>query len=516
MKTLLLVSFLFLSTFLAAQSYAKTYDSSVPNHYYNFSLKLVKETPGFSPPVVARAFGFMGLTLYEAVVQGIPTHISTQGIMYELMNVTLPDPGADYHWPTVANNALATILDSLFRTMTQVNKDSLASIRNDYNSLFQAQVSAQVFNDSKAFGEAVALDIFEYSRIDGGHNGFASNFPADYIPPVGPDLWVPFGMQVCMQPYWGSHRPFIEVDTSSSTISPPPPPFSTEPGSTFYEAANQVYITGLNLTPEQTTIALYWADGGGSITPGGHSISMLKKILTDEGANLEQAAIAYAKLGIALSDAFLACWKTKYIYNLCRPVTYISGHIDSTWLPLIVTPPFPEYPSGHSSQSGAMGTVMTDIFGPSYTFTDHTHGSNFGGPRSFDSFDEAAQEAAVSRLYGGIHFEFGNMAGLTLGTIVGNNVNELFDQLNVATKQVEDQAANLLMYPNPTLDLVYIKSDPALIGANYYLLDLYGKILMKGKLLHEVTTITIGQFTPGMYLFKVGDNFRQTYRIAKS
>jgi len=516
MKSLLLVSFLFLSTFLAAQSDANAYGNRVPNHYYDFSLKLVMETPGFTPPVVARAFGFMGLTLYEAIVPGIPTHTSTQVIMYELKDVTLPDQGAEYHWPIVANNALATILDSLFRTMTQANKDSLASIRNYYNNLFQVQLSSKVFNDSKAFGEAVALDIFEYSRIDGGHDGFATNFPTDYVPPVGPDLWAPFGMQVSLHPYWGSHRPFIEADSSSSTMSPPPPPFSTDPGSTFYEYANQVYITGLNLTPEQTTIAQYWADGGGTVTPAGHSISILKSILTDEGANLEEATIAYAKLSIALSDAFLACWKTKYIYNLCHPVNYIREHIDSTWLPLIGTPPFPEYPSGHSSQSGAMAAVMTDIFGPSYTFTDRTHGSNFGGPRSFDSFDEAAQEASVSRLYGGIHYEFGNMAGLALGTTVGNNVNALFNQLNVATERVEDEATNLLLYPNPALDLVYIKSDPALIGANYYLVDLYGRVLMKGKLLHELTTITIGQFTPGMYLFKVGENFRQTYRITKS
>ncbi len=516
MKSILLVSLLFLCSFLTAQSDANTYDSSVPNHYYDFSLKLVKETPGFTPPVVARAYGFIGLALYEAVAPGIPTHTSTQGIMYELTDVTLPDQGAEYHWPTVANNAMATILDSLFRTMTQVNKDSLATIRTNYNTLFQAQVSTQVFNDSKAFGEAIALDIFDYSRLDGGHNSFASNFPSDYIPPVGPEFWVPFGMQVCMQPYWGSHRPFIEADTSVNTISPPPPAFSTDTGSIFYQYGHQVYKTGINLTTEQNTIALYWADGGGTITPPGHSISMLKNILIDENSNLEVATIAYAKLGIALSDAFLACWKTKYIYNLCRPVTYIREYIDSTWLPLIGTPPFPEYPSGHSAQSGAMAAVMTDIFGSSYAFTDHTHGSNFGGPRSFDSFDEAAQEAAISRLYGGIHFEFGNMAGLALGTIVGNNINALFDQLNVSTEQVEDQATNFLLYPNPALDLVYIKSDPVLIGANYYLIELYGKVLMKGKLLHELTAITIGQFTPGMYLFRVGENFRQTYRIIKS
>jgi hypothetical protein len=243
---------------------------------------------------------------------------------------------------------------------------------------------------------------------------------------------------------------------------------------------------------------------------------MLKNILIDEGASLEEASLAYAKLGIALSDAFLACWKAKYIYNLCRPVTYIRERIDSPWLPLIGTPPFPEYPSGHSSQSGAMAVVMADIFGPSYSFTDMTNGSNFGGPRTFDSFEEAAQEAAVSRLYGGIHFETGNQAGLAMGEIVGANVNALFDQLNVATKPVADQTLSVSIYPNPSADLIFIKSDPALMGEEYAILDLHGKVLLSGRLNNEINTIDLGGFSPGIFLVKIGDNISNTYRIVKS
>src|SRR4030095_15181280 len=311
-------------------------------------------------------------------------------------------------------------------------------------------------------------------------------------------------------------RPFMEADSSAATIIPPSVPFSTDPGSLFYGYANQVYTTGINLTTEQTNIALYWADGPGTITPPGHSISMLKNVLINEDANLEEASIAYAKLGIAISDAFLACWKAKYIYNLCRPVTYIREFIDSTWSPLIGTPPFPEYPSGHSIQSGAMATVLTDIYGPSYSFTDITNGANFGGPRTFDSFEDAAQEAAVSRLYGGIHFETGNQSGLAMGVIVGNNVNALFAELNVATKPVAYQPLLAYIYPNPTHDMIFVKSDPLLIGEDYMILDLYGKVLFSGKLTNELNTIALGQFTPGIYLFKVGENVNQTYRIVKS
>ena len=390
MRTLLLSLALVISFGVFAQD-AKYYDSDVADHYFDYSLKLVKETMGFSPPVAARAFGYMGLTLYEAVVPGIPSQLSTKGVLYEFNTVTAPDPNADYHWPTVANNAMAMIVDSLFRTMTAANRDSLYKVRDHYNNTYQGQISIDAYDDSKAFGEAIAIDVLNYSRTDGGHNSFAENFPSSYIPPVGPDLWVPFGIQTAMQPYWGTHRPFIQADSSTSVISPAPPAFSTVPGSVFYLAAYEDYTIGNNLTPEQTTIAQYWADGGGTMTPAGHSISMLNNILVEKEANLEEAAIAYAKLGIALSDAFLACWKTKFIYNLSRPVTYIRSHIDSTWTPLIGTPPFPEYPSGHSSQSGAMATVMSGIFGDAYVFIDSTHGTNFGGPRSFSSFQEAAE-----------------------------------------------------------------------------------------------------------------------------
>ena len=456
----------------------------------------------------------MGMALYESVVPGIPGHISTAGTMYQFNDVTLPEPGAQYHWPTVANNALTRVIDTLFRTATVANKDSLIKITAYYNDLFASQVSAQIFNDSKSFGESIGTDIINYSRTDGAHNGFATNFPPGYIPPVGDDLWVPYGTQVALQPYWGNNRPFIEADSSADAISPPPPPFSTVPGSEFYEYAYQVYETGLNLTQEQMNIATYWADGGGTITPPGHSISMLKSILIDENANLEMAAIAYAKLGIAVSDAFLACWKTKYIYNLCRPVTYIRTHIDSNWLPLIGTPPFPEYTSGHSSQSGAMSAVMSDIFGPAYSFTDMTHGSNFGGPRSFDSFEEAAREAAVSRLYGGIHYEFGNEAGLDLGYFVGNNVNNLFEELNVATEE-HNPMASLNIFPNPAVETLTV-SGTNLYGTSYQLIDLYGKVLTDGKLNDQVTTLSIGMLTPGIYILQAGNDYRHTYKVVKN
>jgi hypothetical protein len=449
----LLLAFLTTSFFAAQAQDADTYNADVPNHYFSFTLKLTKEGTGFTPPVASRAFGFTGLALYEAVVAGIPSMTSTIGAIPEFTNLTPPDGNANYHWPTVANNALASVIDSLWANASQLNKDSLHTIRDYYNTLFEGQISAQDYADSKAYGEAIGNDVFQFSKTDGGHQAYSANFPPSYVPPVGPGLWQAFGSQTAMQPYWGSHRPFVTDDTTS-VIPGPPPSFSTDVNSPFYAYAFQVYYQVNNNTADQVTIAQYWADGGGTITPPGHSIAMLRNILRHENSNLETAAIAYAKMGIALSDAFLACWKTKYIYNCLRPVTYIQANIDANWVSLIGTPPFPEYSSGHSSQSGAMSEILESIFGTSYAFVDSTHGTNFGGPRSFLSFDEAAEEAAVSRLYGGIHYEFGNNTGLAMGRQIGENINDLFAGLAVGVAENNTNGFILEMYPNPATDVV--------------------------------------------------------------
>ena len=226
-----------------------------------------------------------------------------------------------------------------------------------------------------------------------------------------------------------------EVDASvepghgtSGEECPPPghPAFSTDPVSDFYAAGLEVYNIGLDLTEEQKTIAAYWSDGPGDTgTPPGHWIAIVSQIARDDRLSLAAAAEAYARVGIAVYDAFIACWSTKYIYNLQRPVTYINDNIDAGWSPYLVTPGFPSYTSGHSTQSGAAAYVLTDMFG-SKRFTDRTH-TDHGlapsqKPRTFKSFDEAAAEAAVSRLYGGIHFAFDNDDGLASGQCIGQAI----------------------------------------------------------------------------------------------
>jgi hypothetical protein len=235
----------------------------------------------------------------------------------------------------------------------------------------------------------------------------------------------PPGFLPALQPYWGRNRCF---SVAGGADCPPGdhPPYSEDQTSAFFAEALEVYDTVRNVTPGQVEIARFWSDDPGeTATPPGHSISITTQVLRKEGASLARAAEAYAKVGIAVCDAFIACWYQKYVYNLLRPVTYVRRLLDPAWLSLLVTPPFPEYTSGHSVQSGAAFQVLTDLFGESYAFVDNTHDARGFAPRSFGSFLDAAEEAAISRLYGGIHFRSAIVNGVNQGRCIGEAVGAL-------------------------------------------------------------------------------------------
>lgn len=241
-------------------------------------------------------------------------------------------------------------------------------------------------------------------------------------------MWEPTppGFLPALQPFWGENRPYA-IAARNICDPGPPPAFSTDGSSDFYTEAVETYEAVNNLTQGQETIALFWADDPGvTSTPPGHSVSILTQLLEQQGAMLDTAAEAYAKLGMAVSDGFVSCWHSKYRYTLLRPITYINRYIDADWghpLP-VETPPFPEYPSGHLVQSGAAAQVLTDLFG-NVAFTDHTHDDRGFAPRSFNSFSAFADEAAISRLYGGIHFRSAIELGLGQGRCVGQQVHAL-------------------------------------------------------------------------------------------
>lgn len=409
------------------------YPAEMATRWFKLELRLIEQTPGFSPPVASRALGYTGVTLYEAVVGGMPEANSLVGQLNGLEELPQPEARQSYHWPAVANSALAAMLRNLYPAATLENLAAIDTLEQQYAAQYKLAVTEAEFNRSVAYGQALAAAIFEWSKTDGGHEGYATNFPKTYTAPIGPGLWVPTppNHQTALQPTWGQNRPFV-LQVSETCATPPPPSYSEDPSSQFYAEGKEVYDTVQNLTPEQREIALFWADNAGvSATPPGHSISILTQVLLAEEASLALAAEAYAKVGMAVADAFIGCWRAKYIYNVLRPISYIQVVIDPTWntpnvTDPILTPPFPEYPSGHSTQSAAVAVVLTDLFGEDYAFTDETHALHGLPARSFSSFAAAANEAAFSRLYGGIHYRAAIEQGLAQGECIGNQVNTLY------------------------------------------------------------------------------------------
>lgn len=403
---------------------ASAFGAEVPAAWFELALDLVRTTPGFSPPVASRAFGYAGAALYEAVVPGMP---GRRSFVARLNGLTwLPHaPGGALHWPTVANGALAQILRSLFPTTPGPNLEAIEALEQRFVGAACETLSPAVCRRSMARGARVARRIFEWSKTDGGHEGFLRNFPP-YTPPLGAGLWEPTppGFLPALQPYWGCNRPLVL--RAGAACSPGPPlAYSEGAGSPFYQEAYECYRAATALTGEQEAIVRFWADDPGTTsTPSGHWLSILTQVVRALDLPLSRAAEAYAKVGIAVADAFISCWSTKYRDNLLRPVTYIRRLIDADWTPLLVTPPFPEYTSGHSVQSAAAAGVLTDLLGR-VAFTDRTHESRGLPARSFASFTDAAREAAVSRMYGGIHFRAAIDRGLEQGFCVGRRVRAL-------------------------------------------------------------------------------------------
>jgi PAP2 superfamily len=401
-----------------------TYGGEVPAAWFDLALDLVRTTPGFSPPVASRAFGYAGVALYQAVVPGIPGRRSFAGELNGLTDVPRPARLA-CHWPTVASRALASILRALFPTTPAVNRAAIEELERRVSKKARAALPPAVYRRSVKLGTDVARHVYEWSKLDGGHEAFLRNFPL-YAPPSGPSLWEPTppGFLPALQPYWGANRPFV-LRSGEACSAVRPLAYSENPGSPFYREAYECYDSVNHLTSDQEAIARFWSDDPGeTATAPGHSISILTQVVRALDLPLDSAAEAYAKVGIAVADAFISCWSAKYRFNLLRPVTYVRRLIDPSWMPLLITPPFPEYTSGHSVQSGAAAQVLTDLFGP-FAFIDRTHERRGLGQRSFGSFIDAAHEAAISRLYGGIHFRAACERGVEQGICIGKRVSAL-------------------------------------------------------------------------------------------
>lgn len=402
---------------------ANQFPSYVASTWFEELYNIVKAEKT-TPPPASRIYGITAVALYESIVAGTEENRSLVGQLNDLTSVPQPQKNKKYHWPTIANAALADTIRGLYPTVSQASLDAINNLERTFSSQLQAVVPKPVYERSVEHGQAVATAIIDWAATD----GFSIHNNCLYVPAPVSGAWEPtppFNPNP-LQPCWGLIRPMVL--TSGGECPPSGHPAFSIAGSDFYAAGLEVYNVALGLTNEQKTIADFWSDGPGATgTPPGHWIAIVSQIARNDGLLLAAAAEAYARVGIAVHDAFIQCWSTKYLSNLLRPVTYVNDNIDPGWRPYIATPGFPSYTSGHSTQSGAAARVLTNMFGiKSFRDTTHTdHGmAPSQQPRTFDSFDEAAVEAAVSRLYGGIHFTFDNDRGLACGQCIGQAIHD--------------------------------------------------------------------------------------------
>jgi hypothetical protein len=322
---------------------------------------------------------------------------------------------------------MAHIIKNLFASTSPANMVTIDSLEAAFNEQFLVETDAQIVHVSGDFGRLVASAIFEWSKTDGGHESYLPQ-PNTYVPPVGPGLWIPTppALAPAAFPYWGNNRTFTPGLANQTQPSPfPLPPYSEDPGSDFFKMNDELYVISQSLTDYDILTVKTWADLPGNYGGPGHLTNIATQIIVSKHLKLDDAALVYAKHGIAINDAVISCWKTKYQYNIIRPISYIRNVMGfSTWNSVIATPNHPEFSSGHSVVNRASSTVLESFFGKKYSFTDYTHEELYGA-RTYNTLEDYSKEGARSRVLGGIHYNPTVISGLDQGEKVGLLVTNL-------------------------------------------------------------------------------------------
>lgn len=421
----------------------KDYDASIPLQWNQLFLEIDRYSPGYRPPAAARMLAYTGLAAYEAGVPGMPEYNSLE---FEFPGLNLPtvDGNQEYSWLIAVSTAYANMFRYFYPHIKAGDTYKITALEDKLLEEYGSTLSPDVLERSKQFGFEVAQAVFEYSKTDVfGHEAFNNPQPASYQPPVtGPNgevLWQPtfpdYG--AALFPYWGKVRPFAM--NQSDIIAQPPIPYSEDPESQFFQQANEIRIMG-NLANYSTHwVAEFWSDDFFEVTfePAGRQIAIANILVEQDDIAMDRALELYAKMGMALCDAGIAVWNSKYIYNVRRPVDYIRDVMDPGWQTILnnpldgvkgVTPPFPAYPSGHSGFGSSGSAIMADIFGNTHPYTDNCHQNRTefnGTPRSYNTILEAGLENAYSRLPLGVHFRMDCDEGVRLGYLAATRVNAL-------------------------------------------------------------------------------------------
>lgn len=392
----------------------------------------------FSPPVASRIYVYPNIASYEIIAHKSDAYNSLVGQVDGL--TAIPEPK-----DSNVNAQLSALIAHMEVSKALVfSEDKIEQLRDSMYTIWSDKNDVQ-FEASKDYGLEVASHIKDWMNTDNYNQ--TRTMPKYNVDASDPSRWQPTPPAYMdgIEPHWKKIRT-LSLDSAAQFKPKSHPPFSLKKGSDFHNELMEVYNVSNEITKkgddsEEIEIAQFWdcnpyvsvtrghlMFATKKITPGAHWIGITKIASDKANLSFDETIYAFTKTAIGIFDAFISCWDEKYRSNLIRPETLINQHIDEQWKPILQTPPFPEYTSGHSVVSGSASTVLTSIFGDNFQFDDDTE-VPYGLPiRSFASFNKAAEEAAISRLYGGIHY----MAAIDDGLLQGRNVgNWVIDNLKM-------------------------------------------------------------------------------------
>ncbi len=400
-----------------------TFSSDVVVLWLNMQLEMLKVPlpAGTGSQATERCQAYCGIATYESVVPGMPAYQTLYGQLTDFPAMPATEPGKAYHWAAAANAALADMNRKLFPATSAANKTKMDSLENALQTIYLSEADAVTLQRSVAFGKEVSARVFAWAATDG-----SANVNPPYIAPpptpATPWYWVPTSPApaAAVSPY-AAQRRLLVPGVATGTALTPPPTYSTVAGSDFWKMAKDVYDKRNAATPDQQAAAIYHRDVPG-YSPGGNFVAILSQTLSKAKPMLDIAALAYAKIGIAQSDATNICFTDKYIFNLVRPVTYINQYIDPAWTTFIAVPNHPEFPSGHATINSAATTMLANVFGDNFQLTLHTYDYLGYPPRSYNSWEEMSIEMSNSRVFGGLHYQATQEKSRVQGKKVAQNI----------------------------------------------------------------------------------------------
>jgi hypothetical protein len=386
----------------------------------------------FSPPVASRIYAYSNLAWYEAIRFSELNSLSISKSFKGFDNMPVPEKDKKYDYTLTAVASFFKVSSSLI-----FSKDSLLKHQRKYFTYFEEKLADDVFKNSTELGEKIAAIILKRASTD---NYKITRGMPKYTVRNSPGIWqqTPPDYADAAEPNWKFIQPLF-LDSAAQLKPITPPVYNLNKQSRYYQELMEVYNISRSLTSNQDTIARFWDDNpfvtaheghllfaNKKITPGGHWMGITTILCKKAKLSRIETSALHTLTAAAMFDAFIVCWAEKYRSEMVRPITVIREHIDPVWEAKLQTPPFPEYPSGHSVITAAASTVLAHHLGTNFSFTDSTEYKYLGLIRSFSSIEAAADETGISRLYGGIHYRSAILEGKNLGTRIGALYNTFF------------------------------------------------------------------------------------------